>query len=214
METVGYLVRVQALEGYALKIQSMTYTEDYVGILGVRHNGSTKENPHYHIVIRTAVNPQAFRKRMKTLFPDGKGNPHMAITGWDGDDKALSYLFHEEADVEPLIRKGISDEFLTKLRSDNVEISLGVQKSKTKASHTLEEDVYNHCLEKGLKGPSDIYLAKQFYLLAHRLGKYPPQPWKCKAMVIKVKFRLMNGSLEQEDEYAENLAKLLYPDRY
>ena len=214
METVGYLVRVQALEGYALRIQGMQYSEDYLGILGVRHNGSTKENPHYHIVIRTAVNPQAFRVRMKKLFPDGKGNAHMAITGWDGDDKALSYLFHEEADVEPLIRKGISDEFLTKLRSDNVEIQQSVQKSKSKASWTLEEDVYQLCLKRGLHDPSDIFVAKQLYLFALQNDKYPPQPWLAKNMVIKIKFRLLAGSLEREEQFAENLAKNLFPDRY
>ncbi|AYP28765.1 MAG: hypothetical protein [Cressdnaviricota sp.] len=206
METIGYCVRVQALEGYLEKIRALTFQEDYTAILSVRHNGSTKENPHYHIVIRTGVNQQAFRVRMKKLFPDGKGNQHMSIVPWDGDDKALSYLFHEEPDVTPVVKKGITDEFETKLRSSNETILSKVKEAKGKASHTLEEDAWFHFQSMKTK-PNDIEIASFMILHALRNGKYVPQQWLLKAMTYRLQYRLLKGDVQREEQYATDLAQ-------
>ena len=206
-------MRVQALETYADKIGAMIMSDDYSGLLAVRHQGATGENPHYHLVIRTAVKPQAFRVRMKKTFPDGKGNAHMSIVPWDGDDKALSYLFHEDPDVTLVARKGLTDERIRELRDKNTAIQELVTKAKLKASWTLENDVYEHFN----KSPTHHYLtrkevAKQVYLLALRNGKYPPQPWLARAIVVKVMFRLLGGDLAAEEKFAQDQAELLYFD--
>ncbi|UAU47003.1 Rep [Chicken proventriculitis-associated circular virus 14] len=217
METLGYCLRVQALEGYGLKISSMTLNDDYAALLAVKHEGSSGENPHYHVVVKTKVNAQAFRVRMKKLFPDGKGNQHMSLTSWDGNDKALSYLFHEDPDGKPLARKGVDDEYLARLRIMNQKELTQVAAAKSKASHTLEEDAFIHFQAIAKKKGDSKYIQHKeivayMILFALRNGKYPPQAWLCRAMAYKVKFRLLEGREDAEVEYANLLANSLFPD--
>jgi len=218
METLGYCLRVQALETYSDKISALALVPDYTAVLAVKHNGSTGENPHYHIVVKTKVQPQAFRVRMKKTFPDGKGNQHMSLTSWDGNDKALSYLFHEEPNVQPLIRKGITDDYLQLLRTLNEKELTQVAAAKNKASHTLEEDAFNYFktfLKEHKRDPKYITekdIAEYMILYALRHGKYPPQPWLCRAMAYKVKFRLLEGNEQAEEAYARLLANNMFPD--
>lgn len=215
METVGYCFRVQALEGYAEKLRAMTLTPDYTALVSVRHAGKTGENPHYHGVVRTGVNPQAFRVRMKKTFPDGKGNQHMSIVPWDGDDKALSYLFHEDPECTLIARKGLTDDRLVELRAKNDAIQVLVKQAKQKASWTLEEDAYQYFLANPPHAGCVLQekaVASRIYLIALQAGKYPPQPWLIRSMVIKVLFRMKHGELAQEEKYCDKLAEMLYRD--
>jgi len=203
-------VRIQAYDGYAEKIRALTFCEDYTGLLAVRHGGLKGENPHYHIVVRTTLQEQTFRKRMKVLFPDGKGNKHMSIVPWDGNDKALSYLFHEDPDVAVIIRKGITDDHEARLRAQNKEILAQVKTAKQKASWTLEEDAYTYFTEFKKTRPavriSLIDIGEYIILHALRSGKYMPQPWLLKSMAIKVQFRLLEGHEGNEEAFAAALA--------
>lgn len=213
METVGYCVRVQAMEGYGDRVSALTVNPDYVAVLATRHEGSTKENPHYHFVVRTAVKPQAFRVRMKATFPDGKGNQHMSIKPWDGNNDALSYLFHELDDDEQahlIARKGVSDELLQTLRERNTAVQLKVTEAKQKAAHTLEEDAYRHFKANPNKYLEDWQIGQFMYLFALRNGKYPPQAWLLKAMVTRVRFRLLEGDINLEEKLAEQLSKSIF----
>lgn len=209
METVGYCLRVQAQEGYGDKVGALTLNPEYTAVLAVKHKGKNGENPHYHVVIRTGVKAQAFRVRMKKLFPDGKGNQHMSIVQWDGDNKALSYLFHEDANTPLIARKGLTDEHLHTIRQLNLETQELVALAKTKASHTLEEDVYQQ-----LKGKEtnleDWQIGQLLFLTALRNNKYPPQTWLVRAMVIRIRFRLANGDLRREEKLTEALAKDIF----
>jgi len=212
METVGYCLRIQALEGYSEKLAGMTISNDYVGHVSVRHAGKTGENPHYHAVVRTGVKGQAFRVRMKNLFPDGKGNQHMSIVPWDGNDDALSYLFHEDPSAILLTRKGLTDERIQELRAKNNAVQELVTKAKLKASWTLENDAYEYFKANPEYHLTDKKIAAHIYLAALRGDKYPPQAWLIRAMVIKVQFRLKGGDVLQEERYAARLAENLFPD--
>jgi len=213
MEVLGFWMRLQALEGYVEKIRAMTYCEDYEGLLAVRHKGThTKENPHYHIVIKCKLELQTFRKRMKKIFSDGKGNAHMSITNWDGNDKVYSYCFHEDPDQELVARKGITDEFLDRMRAQNLLIQEEVKKAKDKAAWTLEDDAYNHYVvnkQENGRFPHETEIGKFMILKALRNGKYIPQRWLLVAMIQRVQYRLRAGDEDAEETYAYNLAKSL-----
>jgi len=219
METVGYCVRVQALEGYGSKIAMLNLVDDYDGILGVKHSGSKKENPHYHIVIRTKVKEQALRVRLKKLFTEGKGNQHMSIKPWDGDDKALSYLFHElEPDEQHtlIVSKGLTPERIEELRQKNDAVKLLVATAKNKASWTLEEEVYQDLVkyvENQTKEFTDIDIAMQIYQAALSKDKYPPQPWLVRAMVTKIRYRLLLFTDGNVQQFIRGLATDLYFSR-
>lgn len=213
MESVGYCVRVQATEGYGLVIQAL----DYEHIVAVKHLGAKGNNPHYHLVIRTDVKPQAFRKRMKKAFPDGTGNAHMSIKPWDGDDKALSYLFHEEQGDEKatiIVAKGLTQDRIDTLRAQNRTVQTLVVENKKKSSHLLWEGAYQHfsrLKSQHVKqfGPHEI---AQFMILdAMRNDKYVPQAWLLKSMTFKVMFLLQEGNVKDEEMIASQVLAQLWP---
>jgi len=201
MEYNGYLVRVQAYDGYASKIVLMKMVADYEAIVAVKHQGSTKENPHYHLVVRTAVKDQAFRVRMKKVFDQGKGNAHMSIKAWDGALEAISYLFHEDGDAKLVLQHNVSDETIEKARELNRRVQTKVQDAKQRASWRLEDDVF-----EGLpKNATQDEIAKTIILTALRRDKYVPNDYLLKAMVTKIQFRLLGGNVEEEDKFANDI---------
>lgn len=206
MESVGFCVRVDARDGYAQKFGVMSL--QYDGFVGVKHTGKNNENPHYHLVIRTSIQPQAFRKRMKVAFPEGKGNQHMSIKPWDGKIEAVSYLFHEDPTCELLIRHGVSDEYIEKARLVNQKVRVMVQEAKEKASWKLEDDVFDQ-LDK-TRGYSITDIGTKLYLTAFRSGRYPPQPHHCRVMAQKIQFRLCDGDERQEEALARTLAENVF----
>lgn len=95
----GFFVRVNEHEGYEETLRSLHETHaDYSRLLCVRHVGKFKENPHFHFAvdITKEMKPETFRARMKKLFNKDKGNAHMSIKSWDGSEKVLSYMLHED----------------------------------------------------------------------------------------------------------------------
>jgi len=210
MESVGYCVRVQALESYREKICILPY----VNIVAVKHVGKKGDNPHYHMVIRTDTKPQTFRVRMKTAFPDGKGNSHMSISPWDGDDKALSYLFHEEQgdDTAEILRwDGIPRERIDFFRNMNQDVQVKVAEAKKKSSHLLWENALQHFKRNPPQHYKDV---AQFMVVdALRNDKYVPQAWLLKAMTFKVMFLLQDGNVKNEERQAHLIVQELWPEK-
>jgi len=159
-------------------------------------------------VIRSNIQPQAFRKRMKLAFPDGKGNQHMSIKPWDGKIEAVSYLFHEDPTCELLVRHGVDDAYIAKARLVNQQVRVMVQEAKEKASWKLEDDVFDQ-LDKS-RGYSAVDIGTKLYLTAFRSGRYPPQPHHCRVMTQKIQFRLCDGNEHAEEELARNLAENVF----
>jgi len=189
----------------------------YEYMVAVKHQGSKGENPHYHMVIRTDIEQQTFRKRMKKNFPDGKGNAHMSIKGWDGNDKALSYLFHEETtdkDAELIVIKGITSERLEFFRTMNLDVQEKIKEAKTKSAHLLWENAYNYFKSQKseyVKQFSHDEIAKYMILDALRHDKYVPQAWLLKAMTFKVLFMLQEGHVRNEEATANEIMNHLWP---
>lgn len=210
MEMLGYCVRVDAREGYAEKIRMLPTCTDYLSIVSVKHKGTKGENPHYHLVIRTGIRQQAFRVRLKKIFDQGKGNGHMSIKPWDGCIDAISYLFHEDESAELLVCHNVSDETIAQARSRNAEVQREMEKAKERASWTLEEQVYNHYVGQDMDWISDEQVATELILIAFRSGKYMPNDYLLKAMVRRVRFRLLGGDVTLEEQYARSLAENIF----
>lgn len=208
MDTYGYCVRVDALEGYAEKIRMLQICEDYRSIVAVRHKGRGGENPHYHLVIRTQVKSQAFRVRLKKIFDQGKGNGHMSIKPWDGCNDAISYMFHEDDNAELLIQHNVSDETIVEARQRNEQVQREIAKAKERASWKLIDEVYEQF--KGKDTPYDVDIAKAIVLTAFRSGKYVPNDFLVKSMVRQIQFRLLEGDVTKEEAYAEYIADKIF----
>lgn len=210
MDYIGYCVRVDAIDGYADKLPMLRAHTDFESIVGVKHTGSSKENPHYHLVIRTRCKDQAFRVRLRTIFDQGKGNGHMSIKSWDGKQEAISYLFHEDPDASLVIKHNVSDETIAECKVLNRNISQMVLDAKTKASWRAEEIVFEQLVKEKVSHPRDTDVATRLILCCLRTGKYTPQPWLVRAMTERIQFRLLNGVEEAEQDFASRLARNIF----
>lgn len=209
MDTLGYCMRVDALDGYSEKISMLPACTDYLSIVAVKHKGNKGENPHFHLVVRTEVAQQAFRVRMRKIFDQGKGNGHMSIRPWDGCIDAVSYLFHEDPDSVLLLQHQVSDATISEAKARNREVAALVNASRDKASWRLEEVVSSQ-LSKVEGFLSDSYIGQQLILAALRHGKYVPQPWLVRAMTERIQFRRLNGSVEAEEDFALRLSRQIF----
>lgn len=204
----GICFRLDAMDGYLALLPKLTEYEDVLSIVIVQHEGTTKENPHFHGVVKTTAQNQTFRKRLKTLFTKGKGNGHMSVKDWDGNYDAISYLFHEDPTANLLVQKGFTDEDITKARERNIAVRQQVLTAKQKASWRVEELVYRECDPKNTY--TNEYLAKRIFLVAQRTGKYAPTDFKCKQMVLRIQFLLCEGNEDAEEFHASNYASGIF----
>lgn len=216
MDSIGYCIRVDALDGYSQKLLMLTTCLDYKSIIAMKHTGHTGENQHYHAVIQTDIQPQAFRVRMRKIFDLGKGNGHMSIKPWDGNIDAVSYLFHEDPDAVVLVQHNISDETIAKAKARNRAVADMVNASKAKASWKLEEALWDTIKdhadtgEPGWRVLDETTIGQRLILLALRSGKYVPQAWHIKAMTQRLQYRLLEGSEEAEADFAWRLSRQIF----
>jgi len=215
MDTLGYCVRIDAMEGYLEKIKALPMCQDYKSIVAVRHHGTNKENPHYHLVVQTPVLQQAFRVRLRKIFDQAKGNGHMSIKPWDGNNDAISYLFHEDENAKLLVQHNVTDETIKSARERNKSVQLMVQAAKDKASWKLEDLSYEYFKNEwkpvgGQSQPSEATIGQHLIINALRTGKYVPQPWLIKAMVQRIQFKLLDGNVESEEEFAMRLSRQIF----
>lgn len=193
---IGYKIRIAQLEGYDEIILSLSVVADYGRILGVKHIGDSKENPHWHLVIETSVKEKAFRKRMNALFTKGKGNGHCSISPYDKPgDEPYSYMFHEGTEEEEtpiFINKGHSEDDIKRYRKMNEDVQVLVNKAKEKASWRLEKLAYDWFVKnRGHKCcPTQEDVGIKIMELAFQNGIYQPQDWLLKAMVLKLCYEL------------------------
>lgn len=191
----GYFVRLQQLEGYGDLLREVMGQSDYTKVYCLAHKGErTDPNPHWHLAITTTVKEKAFRKRMNAVFTKGKGNGHCSIKQWDGNIKAMSYMFHEEDDFGvPFINKGYSESDTEQFKKLNKDVKVLVEKAKQKAAWKLEEKV----MDFYKLNPRDYYtefdVGYKFWEIALENDMYPPNDWLLKSMVAKVIYKLSSN---------------------
>lgn len=91
-------------------------------MLVLYHEGDDADKtPHYHmcLVLKDGKCRDTIAKWMKDVgFTLGKGNKHHSVKMWDGDEKALAYMFHEKKQV--VVRNiGYSDDDIIRFKSIN-----------------------------------------------------------------------------------------------
>lgn len=99
-----YFVRLANCEGYEALVPKLEEISEK--LLMVEHNGEREDpNSHYHfaITLKKPMKIDAYRKAMRKIFDQGKGNGHMSIKIWDGTSTPLSYMFHERQRETPIV---------------------------------------------------------------------------------------------------------------
>lgn len=209
MDSIGYFVRVQSMEGHREKIQMLTANEDYKVVFAVKHKGKTGENEHYHIIIVTGVAPQAFRVRMKKVFDKGKGNAYMSIKRYDGSEDAYAYCFHEDV-AELVVRKGVTDELIERAQQRNKQVQEQISESKQKASWTLEQDAIEYFKDR-TQVPSEREVAERLVRIAFDRNKYVPNPYLARQIIANVRYKLCDGDLTKEDQVVRSIVDRIIP---
>jgi len=181
---------------------------DYIKVLCLRHKGDNKENEHFHLVVYTQVKPKAFRARMVGVYDKGKGNGHMSIKPFDGNEDALAYMFHEEG-APIVLNKGFAETDIERFRERNLRVQEEVVKAKGKASFLLEEEVFN-ILSKKNERFSDRDIATVIIRTAFDSGKYLPSDFQIRSMVDKISFRLCNGNIAEEVIFIDTMVNRIY----
>jgi len=216
MQHKGFLVRIDALETYREKILMLTAVEDYLSILGVQHQGVTKENPHFHLVVESTIDLQAFRKRMKKIFNLSKGNGNMSIKPWDGNEDAYSYLFHEDPNSSVLVSKNIADTTIAKAKDRNLAVQREIEQYKGKATWRAEDIVRKQLDPKRKEKYDHREVCALLYRACLTHGKYPPNEYKAKQMVCKLLWELYSGDEGTEEQMINSYVNSVYKfqDRY
>lgn len=95
--TTQVAIRLDDREGYADEIPTWIKKVNATKALVVKHTAQQGENIHYHMCLTIPnMKVNAIRMNLGRHFTKGKGNTHHSVKEWDGDERALSYLFHDE----------------------------------------------------------------------------------------------------------------------
>jgi hypothetical protein len=129
----GYCIRIDERAGYIEKIPGLALYTEITHLVVVKHRGRSRENPHFHLVVRAFIKLPALRAKLRKIFDNGKGNGHMSIKAWDYKEEALSYLFHEEEVDTPLLLKGWSDQEVSGWKARNTQVQKDSQGASYKA---------------------------------------------------------------------------------
>lgn len=176
---MSYLLRLQALDGYLNKFQSVFVDNPrFTRVLAVHHTGKKKDNPHYHFVIDCDYKTQALRVMLKKEFTLAKGNRHLSLKQWDGDEKACSYLFHEG--TEAIISKGYTWEEITKFK----ESDIAIRSEMTKASDIVVEVA--EYFKRSSSKPSQRDVFYRLIDLFRNRGDWLPDRYRATRYVVKV----------------------------
>lgn len=122
------------------QLETMKGWIDYKGMMVGLHHGDKRGAPHAHIVLEltSELQKQSIDVRCKKLF--GVSGAQYSSKAWDGDKKALSYLYH---DKEGLVIDfmGLSPEEIKELVEINKQVQKVVEVNKGKASHKVVDYV-------------------------------------------------------------------------
>lgn len=174
-----FAIRIDDRQEYIEKLKTICQSDRFDSVLCVKHFGKTGENIHYHLCVSTDYKQQALRKEFKRTFDKGSGNGHMSIKHWDGDKKALSYMFHE--DEHEIIYNTYTNEELDEFKKTNdeyketlkknapnnivAEVCLRLRKSNrfSNTTETIAFTIWDILKEKGDWFPNKFQLQRWIY---------------------------------------------------
>jgi len=117
---------------------------DYEGMMIGYHIGDKRGAPHAHVCLKlkSELQKQSIDARCKKLFEVSGAQYSSKV--WDGDRKALSYLYHDPKG-HVTNKLGLTEEEISSLMELNGEIQKVVTANKEKASHKVVEYALKHC---------------------------------------------------------------------
>lgn len=193
-----YAIRIQALDGYDTIIQTLLESDRFSRTIRVHHTGKKKDNPHYHLLLTTDYKQQALRAEMKKHFTKASGNKHLSIKQWDGNIKAVAYLFHEG--TIPDCIKNFTDEELTIASEINTQVQA---KIKANASAKIIQDATDFFRARNNCTPVDQAVFQYIFIRLKLNGDYLP----CRQQYERWTMRIQ-ANLRDEGQYYDYMHKI------
>lgn len=188
-----YAIRIDDRQDYIEKIKELENNERLTKILCVKHKGVKGENIHYHLAVNTDYKNQALRKELKKQFDKGKGNGHMSLKEWDGNKKALSYMFHEE-EAGIIIMKDYNNNDIEEFKRTNNDIQKSLKENGTNA---IVSKVVGRAAESGKWRHSHEDICFLIWDILKENGEWFPNKYQLERWVMKVQAELQ-GQTEYE----------------
>jgi len=211
-------VRVQDVPGISAVLPQIALLEWCQDLLVVHHQGTDKNNPHYHLVGRfVGAKVASVIQRLRRVLAAGsetakRGNGFCSIKTWDEDLDAISYLFHERGDVPLTVQFNVPDSLVEQARARNVEIKAQVALKKKK-ERIDNARLFQLCLadcreiQKGLIDVPHHFpkwrVFRSYYKLCQREKKNFPQKFQMPGIIKRIQAELC-------DEKPDALASLYY----
>ena len=199
----GYFIRIQQIPTYDEKITALTHQADYASILCFKHIGDSKENPHYHLVVKTQIKNKAFRARFVKIFDKGKGNTHMSIKEWDGSEDAYSYMFHEGG--VPYLRHNLTEIDVARFHSMNERVQEEIKISKGKASYHLVEITLAQLTRNEVY--SDLHICMIVLREAFLKDKYKPNDYQMRSIIDEIQYKNTDQDSNSQEAVIFSIAK-------
>jgi len=212
-----YLLRLNDISGYPLLLQEFFASEDYPRVFAGHHVGKTKANPHYHVVFETNkdVKTQAMRKRLNTVFNKSKGNAHLSLKEWDGNMRAISYIYHEDALLVPFINKQFTSQELSTAQLLCKEVQEEIREnSPLKICDEVYQIIKSKYSQKNKDESKFHYFGheaifKEICLATMRRGDWRPNKWQFERYISKVQ-----EMASSTPESREKLISVWYADMF
>lgn len=127
------------------KLPELQATIGYSGMfVGLHKPDNNDDNEHCHIALKLSLElqKQSLDTRIKKIF--GVSGANYSSKVWDGDNRALSYMYHEEK-AEIINKLGLSDAEISELKRTNEIVQKQVELAKEKASHKILDYALSKC---------------------------------------------------------------------
>lgn len=184
-----WFIRVTApWDHISSKVKDIREQLDFVGLMIGYHHGEKGGAPHAHLCLRlsNALQKQSIDVRYKKLF-DVKGAQYSS-KAWDGDVKAMSYLYHDASGrVENYM--GLSDQEINNIKELNVEIQKVVKKNKERASNRVVDYVIQKCKADELE-PDRMEIGRMILMAVAHGEFYDPGDFMLERYINEIELKL------------------------
>jgi hypothetical protein len=175
---MNYALRIQALDGYSSIMESLFSGDRFSRSIRIHHTGKKGDNPHYHLLITTDYKHPALRMELKRHFTLAKGNRHMSIKVWDGNIRAISYLFHEG--TEPDLIRGFNEPELQQAKELNKLVKAEIKKNSPAQIVEEATDYFQG------QNPSPVQLFSYIYDRYKSAGDWLPNKYQFERYIHRI----------------------------
>lgn len=205
---MDYALRIQALDGYSAKMETLFSGDRFTRTIRIHHTGKKGDNPHYHLLITTDYKQPALRAELKKHFNLASGNKHLSLKIWDGNSKALSYLYHEG--TTPDLIRGFNEPELNQAQEVNSLVKAQIKKN---APATVVQLATEYFLSKSQK-PQATQIFSYLYDHYHANGEWFPNRYQFERYITRIQANLSQTPGEIHDHKVLLLRQYGFADDY